>query len=52
MTLIDYIVLFGTSVGIAVYGVWKTRGSRNLNTYLKGDHRTGWGTIGLSVMAT
>ena len=52
MTLIDYIVLLGTSVGIAVYGAWKTRGSRNLNTYLKGDHRTGWGTIGLSVMAT
>lgn len=52
MTWIDYLVLLGTIVSIALYGAWKTRHSRNLNTYLKGDHTTGWGTIGLSVMAT
>lgn len=52
MIALDYVVLFGTIVSIALYGTWKTRGSRNLNTYLKGDKTTGWGTIGLSVMAT
>ena len=39
-------------VGIAAYGSWRTRHVRSLNTYLKGSQSTGWGTIGLSVMAT
>lgn len=52
MSVIDYVVLLGTMLAIALYGAWKTRHSRNLATYLKGDSTTGWGTIGLSVMAT
>lgn len=52
MTLLDYLVLFGTILGIAAYGVWATRSDGGLDTYLKGDQRIGWGTIGLSVMAT
>ncbi len=52
MTALDYVVLLGTMLGIAAYGVWQTRGRRNLDSYLKGDRSTGWGTIGLSVMAT
>lgn len=52
MTTIDYIVLFGTILGIATYGVLATRKVGGLDTYLKGDQRIGWGTIGLSVMAT
>jgi solute:Na+ symporter, SSS family len=39
-------------VGIAAYGSWRTRHVRSLNTYLRGHASTGWGTIGLSVMAT
>src|ERR1700751_4046980 len=39
-------------VGIAAYGFWRTRHVRSLNTYLRGSQSTGWGTIGLSVMAT
>jgi Na+/proline symporter len=39
-------------VGIAVYGIWKTRGRRDLKTYLKGAQDTPWFVIGLSVMAT
>src|SRR5690349_1877107 len=38
-------------VGIAAYGAWHTRHVR-LTTYLRGKPSTGWGTIGLSVMAT
>jgi Na+/proline symporter len=45
-------VLLATIVGIAAYGAWRTRQVRNLNTYLRGKPSTGWGTIGLSVMAT
>lgn len=52
MSLLDWIVLLGTMIGIAAYGTWRTRHTDNLNTYLKGNHSTKWGTIGISVMAT
>ena len=52
MNAFDYLVLLGTLAGIAAYGVWRTRGRRDLHTYLKGSRNTGWLTIGLSVMAT
>jgi Na+/proline symporter len=49
---VDWAVLLGTIVGIAAYGFWRTRHVRSLNTYMRGDAAIGWGTIGLSVMAT
>ena len=52
MNWLDYLVLFSTILGIAIYGVWRTRGRRDLNTYLKGAGDTSWPVIGLSVMAT
>ena len=52
MNAADWAVLLGTLVGIAAYGVWRTRHVRSLSTYLRGDAAIGWGTIGLSVMAT
>jgi len=48
----DWIVMLTALVGIAAYGSWRTRHLRSLNTYLRGRPSTGWGTIGLSVMAT
>ncbi len=52
MSALDFVVLIGSMLGIAVYGIWRTRGNRGLNTYLKGDSKTAWFAIGLSVMAT
>jgi Na+/proline symporter len=52
MSVLDFVVLIGTVVGIAAYGVWRTRGRRVLSHYLKGDQTTGWLVIGISVMAT
>ena len=52
MNVADWVVLLGTIVGIAAYGAWRTRHVRSLNTYLRGNASNGWGTIGLSVMAT
>ncbi|HEU5197761.1 MAG TPA: sodium:solute symporter [Methylomirabilota bacterium] len=52
MNAADWAVLLGTILGIAAYGVWRTRHVRSLNTYMRGDAAIGWGTIGLSVMAT
>jgi len=52
MRALDFVVLLGTMLGIATYGLWRTRGHHSLSTYLKGDQTTGWATIGISVMAT
>jgi Na+/proline symporter len=49
---LDYVVLIGTLLGIALYGMWRTRGRTDLKTYLKGDGKTRWIVIGISVMAT
>ena len=49
---LDYFVLIGTLLGIAIYGIWRTRGRRDLQAYLKGSGTASWLTIGLSVMAT
>jgi len=51
MSALDFVVLIGSMLGIAGYGIWQTRGRRDLNDYLKGGH-TPWFAIGLSVMAT
>ncbi len=52
MNLLDFVVLIGSMLGIAAYGMWHTRQHRNLSHYLKGDETMGWVTIGLSVAAT
>ena len=52
METIDWIVLFGTLLFIVAYGTWKTKGSKNVQDYIKGGSEAKWWTIGLSVMAT
>src|SRR5277367_226009 len=52
MNALDFVVLIGSMLGIAGYGIWRTRGKRDLNSYLKGDGKKAWFAIGLSVMAT
>lgn len=49
---IDWTVLLLTLLTIVGYGTWKTRGSKNVQDYVKGGNTTKWWTIGLSVMAT
>jgi len=49
---IDWTVLIVTLATIVGYGTWKTRGSKNVQDYVKGGNSTKWWTIGLSVMAT
>ena len=49
---IDWTVMLGTLFTIVAYGVWKTRGSKNIEGYLLGGKESNWWTIGLSVMAT
>ena len=52
MQLIDWIVLSGTIAFIVWYGVYKSRGSTNVEDYIGGGKNAKWWTIGLSVMAT
>ncbi len=52
LAIIDWLILFGTLGFIVIYGVWRTRGSRNIEGYLLGNKEAQWWTVGLSVMAT
>jgi SSS family transporter len=52
MSIIDWIVLGSTLLLIVLYGTWKTRKNKNLESYLKGNNSENWMTIGLSIMAT
>lgn len=52
MSAIDWIVLITTLLVIVVYGVWKSRGAKNIETFLLADKKLPWYHVGLSVMAT
>ncbi|MDC6388652.1 sodium:solute symporter [Maribacter sp. PR1] len=52
MGALDWTILCGTLLFIVSYGVWKTKGSTNVDDYVKGGSEAQWWTIGLSVMAT
>ena len=52
MSIIDWIVLFGTLLFIVAYGVLKTCGQKDIDSYLRGGNDSKWWTIGLSIMAT
>jgi len=53
VTLLDWLVLIGTTASIVGWGLWRTRGESNTaENYLRGSQDLRWPTIGLSVMAT
>lgn len=52
MSLIDWIVLGITLLSIIGYGIWKSRGTKNIEGYLLADRKMPWYHVGLSVMAT
>ena len=52
MELVDWVVLIGTIAFIVLYGVYKSRGSKNVEDFIGGGKDARWWTIGLSVMAT
>lgn len=52
MSGIDWLVLCLTLFSIILYGVWKSRNTKNIKTYLLADRQLPWYHVGLSVMAT
>ncbi len=52
MHQIDWIILIVTLLSIVSFGVYKTRGSKNVKDFILGNNETPWHVVGLSVMAT
>lgn len=52
MSTIDWCVLLITLCSVVLYGVVKSRGTKNLNSFLLADKQLPWYHVGLSVMAT
>jgi SSS family solute:Na+ symporter len=52
MQQLDWVVLSVTLLFIVFYGVYKTKGSKNVEDYILGNNETPWYVVGLSVMAT
>lgn len=52
MSLVDWIVLTLTLLGIVLYGVWKCGSNKNIDHFLVGNRSLPWYHIGLSAMAT
>lgn len=52
MSLIDWIVLCLTLLGVLLFGIFKSKGDKNLNAYFKSNNSLNWFIILLSIMGT
>ncbi len=52
MSALDWTVLFAALAGFVLYGLWRSRGERDLTDYLLAGRRMPWPAVALSVMAT
>ncbi|HEX3767036.1 MAG TPA: sodium:solute symporter, partial [Puia sp.] len=52
MSLLDWIVLIVTLVGIILYGLYKSRAERNLESYFLMNRNSSWYLILLSIIGT
>jgi SSS family solute:Na+ symporter len=52
MSNLDWVVLVLTLLFIVVYGIYKSRGTKNIDGYLLGNQSLPWYQVCLSVMAT
>jgi len=52
MSRLDWGVLIATLVGIILYGLYKSKTSRDLDGYFRSNRNLGWGLVLLSIMGT
>jgi SSS family transporter len=52
MSALDWIVLVVTLFSIVLYGIWKTRKQKNVDSYLRGDRSLPWFHVAFGIMAT
>ena len=52
MSNLDWIVLCGFTGFVVLYGTWKSRNARNVDTYIRAGRTSKWWLVALSIMAT
>lgn len=52
MRTIDWVVLCATLALVVLYGLWRSRGSKNVDSYLRAGRTLPWYAMALSIMAT
>lgn len=52
MSILDWSVLIGTLAFIVIYGMWKSRGDKDIEGFLLADKTMPWYVVGISIMAT
>jgi len=52
MNWIDWLVMLATLIGIAAFGIWKTRHINSSETHMRGSDDLNWMVIGFNIMAT
>lgn len=52
MTALDWVVMCGFIGFVVLYGTWKTRNTKDVDTYLRAGRTSKWWIVALSIMAT
>jgi SSS family transporter len=52
VSYVDWIVMLGFLAFVVIYGVIKTRGTKDVDSFIRAGRKTPWWTITLSIMAT
>ena len=52
MSTLDWFVLIAFLAFVVIYGIWKTRGKKDIKDYLLANKSTPWYMVTLSIMAT
>ena len=52
MSVIDWIVLYGFIGFVVIYGTWKSRNAKDVDTYILAGRTSKWWIVALSIMAT
>jgi SSS family solute:Na+ symporter len=52
VSYIDWIVMCGFLAFVAVYGIWKTKGTKDIDGYIRAGRKTPWYIVTVSIMAT
>ena len=52
MSSLDWIVMCGFIGFVVIYGTWKSRNARDVDTYLRAGRTSKWWLVALSIMAT
>jgi len=52
MSNLDWIVMCGFIGFVVIYGTWKSRNARDVDTYLRAGRTSKWWLVALSIMAT